>query len=338
MLNLSRLLMRKAALVTGIICAVFTVIAAVLKLTGIPGGSFLFLIFAGAFAGVVMPMHYFAQTRIAQPGIKRIADFLGIITGMHLIIGLLFVALNWNGSMLFFVQGGFLALFFIGTFVVAAQKQGVITKWFSSFTVLFLIVVAALAIGCVTREVQKEETNTQYVVLQEEVSKYTAARKEMDQRMAVFSADTADQSLDSAANRFFADAIVLIKEIEEYKCAFLERLNRGESCRDDQGAYRVSRPDDYDISTMMLVGPDPQNLTGEGVNLYERMFRYRNYVLHPEVSFGVPVREQTGYKEQWVKDNFYHATALETLTRLTQIQTKICESVNESIDKRLFRK
>lgn len=330
--------MRKAAFVTGIICAVFSAIAAVLKLTGIPGGSFLFLIFSGAFAGVVMPMHYFAQSRSAQPGIKRIADFLGIITGMHLIIGLLFLVLNWNGYLLFFVQGGFLALFFIVTLLMAANKPGVTVRWFSPFTALYLAVIIALAIGCWKREKQNTDISAQQTALVEEILKCKAAQHTADSLIAAFMSDTSTSALDSAAaNMLFINAYALIEQIEDYKCEIVKRSGDISTCINEQGGYAVSRPDDHDVPTMMMVGSDPQNPTGDALTLYHQVAGYRKNQLHPEVSFGVPVVDQPEYAEQWAKDNFYHATVLETLTRLTQIQTKICESVSESIDKKLFR-
>lgn len=330
--------MRKAAIIVGIICAVFLVIAAALKLLGIPGGGILMVIFSGTFISGAMLLNLGHQLKQNTDKVKRAADVSGWYAGGTMLMGLLFLAQRWPGAKDIFIQAAFAGLIYGVLFFIASKRPMVTTTWYSRFTTLYLIVVACLGVGWISAEKKNAVTDDARRIFDKELKSYVEVKSRTDSLIEAFRMDTANLELDSAANELFIHALELIEEIEEYKCGYLARLNHDEGCNGKDIAYFISKPDDIDVSTYMMVGEDVTKPAGHGIMLYGIIAVYANKKLHPDISLGIPTNNAADYKEQWVKDNFYHATAYETMTRLTQFQHKVYLSVEASISKNLFRK
>lgn len=294
------------------------------------------VIFTGIFIpGMLLNLgHQFKENK---DKVKRTADVIGWYASSNVLMGLLFLAQRWPGAKDIFMQAAIVGLVYVILFYMASKRPTVNTTWYSRFTTLYLIVVASLCVGWISAEKKNIVNDEARRVFDEELKNYVAVKNRTDSLIEAFQMDTANLEIDSAANELFIDALELIEEIEEYKCGYLARLNNDGGCNGKDIAYFISKPDDIDISTYMMVGEDVANPTGHGIILYGMIAAYANRKLHPDVPLGIPTSDAADYKEQWVKDNFYHATAYETMTRLTQLQRKVYLSVEESINKKLFR-
>ncbi|HTF04896.1 MAG TPA: hypothetical protein VK826_12805 [Bacteroidia bacterium] len=327
--------MRKAALIVGIVCAVFAVLAAVMKLTGFPGGSFLFLIFTSIFSVVALPLHLASLFKETKNGMRRASLLVTWFGLAALQIGLLFAAMSWPGPFPILVQGVVFSLVALVLFMVSSKKEGVVTRWFSPFTVLVVIVFASLSTGWTQAQERIEFGEEHLATYHVQDSAYAELMSNVAERSNVFHGDTANVSVDSAARIYFDEAFDVITYIEELKAELANSSNHGLTpLRAEQGP--LIHPDEYDTPSWFMVGPDVQNPTGKGMELYDRLWRYRSKVLHADVAFGIPVKSTMVDKEQWVKDNFYHVPAIDALTRLTVVQQNILQSVSESMDKKLF--
>lgn len=330
-------IVRKTAVVLGIVCGVMSILGVVLRLYGVPGGSVLLILFTSLFSVVVMPLYLYALLKVETEKVIHFALRMCGFSIAVLQVGLLSYAQQWPKPYSFIYPGALGLLVAMIVFVLNAQKSGSPTRRFSAFAVLPIAVLGSLCVSCLVTDARVISSDVQTEFLTTEMKSYDLCEHRVDSIYAAFAADTLNQDQLVAAQQFKKQSADLIASIEEMKCAFLSSLNGDDVCLNADGTYRIERPADYDISTHLMVGADAAQPTGRGMELYAALLKYRNEVLHEKVTFEIPVRDDKVYKEQWVKDNFYHLTAVELVTRLTVIQKSICKSMEESFTKKLFR-
>ncbi len=329
-------IVRKAAYILGTICAVFSLAGAVLKLNSLPGGGILLVLFTTLFSVAAMPLYLFSLSKVETEKAMQFAIKLCGFSFAVLQVGLLFCVQRWPGEMNMIYVGAAGQVVFLIIFLANFRKPDVKTRSISNFSVLALLVVASLGVGCWSAKEKTSEIEDKSGIFTQELSDYVILKNRVDSMIVEFHSDSMNHDIDSAATEYFTDALEVVSNIEELKCGFLSRLNDNYYCDGTEKAYRVDNPNDVDVSTLMMVGENPAVPNGKGIILYGYLAVYRNIKLHPDIKFAIPIGDTPEYKDQWVKDNFYHITAMEMMIRMTVIQKNIYQSVEESIQKKLF--
>lgn len=330
--------MRKAAFVIGIICAVFAVLATVLRFIGFPGGSLLYIGFTSLFSVVSVGLHLGSLFKESTDRTRRIALVVFWFGLVDLQVGLLYAAMRWDGTLSILLQALMMNVAAVILLIISAKKPSVTTKWFSSYTIVAVVIYVSLVVGWLLAGEKRvfgvEHSQAYY----SELADYTAANIKYDSDRKAFCSDTTNALVLNDANHYFDQMELLLLEIENIKARLIEEQNSYYSSEKLRRTEVLKHPEAYDYSTMLLVGADVQHPNGIGMELYRALADYRTNDLHPEVAFGVPVSNDSVQKEQWVKDNFYHLPAIDAMTRLTVIQNNVVQSALISIDKKLFVK
>lgn len=322
--------MRKAAYILGTICAVLSLAGAVLKLNGLPGGGILLILFTSLFSVGAMPLYLYSLSKVETEKAMQFAIRLCGFSFAVLQIGLLFLAQRWPEPMRFIYAGLAGQIVFVIVFLVNVRKPDVKTKKFSMFTVLALLVLIALGGGCYDRSKDSEKEATQYTAYDQVRSDLAIAVNHSYELLQGTGSDTLFEN-DSANIALLSTAVDFEDYIQDIKNEVVSRSNFGVSASSEE-MDKIRFPLDYDTPTHFMVGSDPANPNGKGLELYDQLLEFRTHILPIGVNFEVPVQDDPQMRTQWVKDNFYHATVLESLTRLTKIQIAICTSVNTAVE------
>ena len=315
--------MRKAALNIGIICAVFAVAGAVMKWVQFPGGSLLLILGVGIFSLFALPIQMIYNLRRNKNGLRKTADVVGWFGIWFLLFGILYKAQSWPGAYVVMLGGIALTLLFGLLFVLASRKQEVITNWISGFTICTLIIL--LSVGSAWAE-----TKGDHEIMEVQYSAYHSVLDNCKNKIE--EANNGVHQINLIENRTEADneamivamhGMELINYIDKVKTELVSYSNTGITTSDETD---IKYPLDIDYPTLYLVGSEPTLPTGKGLEVYDALVYYKDSMLVGG-QFSVPVTDDPVARDQWVKDNFYHATVLEALTRLTKVQTAIAESI-----------
>lgn len=324
-------IVRKTAYILGTICVVMSLLGAFLKLNSLPGGGISLILFTSLFSIAAMPLFLYSLSKAETEKAMQFAIRLCGFSFAVLQVGLLFCAQRWPEPMKFIYAGLAGQIVFVIVFLVNVRKPSVKTKSFSIFTVLAVLILLALVGGCYDRSKDSEIEAAQYAALDQVRSDLAIALNHSYELLQDTGSDTLFGN-DSANVALLSTAADLVDYIQDIKNEIVSNSNYGVSASLDE-KNNIRYPLDHDTPTFFMVGSDPANPTGKGLELYDQLLKFKTNILPAGVYFAVPVQDDAEMQTQWVKDNFYHATVLESLTRLTKIQIEICTSVNTSVEK-----
>lgn len=323
--------MRKTAYILGTICAVLSLAGAILKLSSLPGGAILLILFTSLFSIGALPLYLYSLGKVETEKAMQFAVRLCGFSFAVLQVGLLFYAQRWPEPMRFIYAGLAGQIVFLILFTLNVRKPEVKTKGFSLFAVLPLLILLSLVLGCYDRTKDSEIERTQYEQYENVRIEATATMEHSIELLANLGKDDSLWNNDSAAIAFLNSGLDMVKYIESMKREFILLSNYGDENYPDTTG-EIHRPLDKETAAAYMIGPDVTNPTGQGVVLYNKLYKFRKEVLPAAVGFSVPVSDDNQQQEQWVKDNFYNATILEALLRLTMIQKAVCTAINTAIE------
>lgn len=118
---------------------------------------------------------------------------------------------------------------------------------------------------------------------------------------------------------------------------------------DTLNSILISKPDDYDIPTNVMIGSDPSNVTGKAAELKTKLMDYKTFLntqLSPEdqkelenVMKPFECGEQYHQSEEkmvsWEWYNFYHMPIVAMLANLTRIQVDVKNAEGEVVNELL---
>lgn len=322
--------MRQAAYILGFICVVLSVTGTFFKLNSFPGGGILLILFTSLFSVAAMPLYLYSLSKTETGKVMHFAIKLCGFSFAVFQIGLLFFVQRWpNNSNLIYAGAAGLIVWLV-VFVVNVRKPETKTKGFSLFGVLAVMVLLALVGAGYDRLKDEEIEAQQYASLQSVNSDYAIVVGKSNQWLKAIGTDSLDYN-DSVNKVLLLSAIELQNYIESLKDELISTSNYGIGAPIEK-SKEILRPWDHDITTFLFVGENPAIPSGRGLELYDNLLAFKVDVLKDNVNFAVPVSNNEAMRIQWVKDNFYHATVLEVLTRLTKIQTEISISVNSAVE------
>jgi|GEM_PF-2573701 len=328
--------MRKAALIVGSICAVFSLVAVVLRLIDLPGSAVLFVFFSSLFSVVSLGMYLGAQLRESHTFLRRVALAVLWFGLTDLQIGLLYGAMSWTGVATIVLQGVVLVITGALIYFLAGRKQEAAAKLYPVFAVSAVVVYVSLLVGWITAKERKIFGSEHLITYKSEFAAFQADSSTMNKVAKEFVLDSAGGTLLNDAEVFFTRTGKLINRIDEVKQTLINENNKQFICRESDSCIVLNNIEDFDLSSMLLVGTDVEKPSGKGMDIYAALLQYRTSDLHSSVDFVIPVSSDQTQKEQWVKDNFYHVPAIDVLTRLTVIQRSIIQSARMSIEKEQF--
>ncbi len=322
--------MRKAAYILGIVCVVLSLAGIFLKLNSLPGGSTLLILFTSLFSLGAMPLYLYSISKIETEKREHFAIRLCGFSFAVFQIGLLFFAQRWPDSLNIVYAGAAGLIVWLIVFVLKVRNSETKAKEFSLFGLLAVLILLTLAGASYDRVKDEEIEAQQYAALESVNSKYAVVVADSYQYLNELGGDSLDYN-DSVKKALLMSGIELQSYIESLKDELITISNYGIGAPIVKNE-EILRPWDHDIPTFLLVGVSPANPTGRGPELYDKLLSFRKSVLPENVNFAVPVSNDGEMRVQWVKDNFYHATVVEALTRLTKIQIEICTSVNTAVE------
>ena len=322
--------MRKAAYILGTICVLLSLCGAYLKLSGLPGGAILLILFTTVFSIAAMPLYLYSMYKSETEISMKFALRLGGFSFAVFQVGLLFYVQRWPGEMQMIYTGAAGLIVFLIMFAFNVRKSEVNLKDFSMFGVFAVSILVSLGIGCYDRTKDSEIEQKQYAAYENVRSEYLAVVGRSYELLEDAGHDTLFDD-DSANVALLSAGIDLQNYVQRIKEELISNSNYG-LYSSGKESDRIIHPLDYDTPTLFMVGVDPANPSGKGLELYDQLLAFKTNNLPAGANFAVPVRDDSEMRVQWVKDSFYHATVLESLTRLTKIQIEICNSVNASVE------
>jgi hypothetical protein len=321
---------RTPALIVGIIFAVLAVASVLLRLAEIPGHSLLRIAGAGFFCLVALPLQLIYNLKRSNNALRRTADIAGTIGMFFVLSGLLFKVQNWAGAQVVLLGGLLITVIFVVLFIAASRQPGVITEWFTGYTATALIIIASLCVGWMkssqNNEVFREQLLAYEICLDEYKSKQGRAYElilEKDTNGLPDHNDTMAVQLYEYANR-------ALEYIEKVKANLV--LESNEVIGKAGERKLIFNGGDTDVPTWYLIGDDITRPTGEGLYVFDAIREFRQDALAKTVNLAIPTPSGTEVQDQWVKDNFYHASVYEALTRLTYVQIAIQNSVITALE------
>lgn len=322
--------MRKAALIVGIIFAVFAAASAFFRLADIPGHGLLRVAGAGFFCLAALPLQLIYNLKRNNSGLRRTADIVGMLGMWFLLAGLLFKAQNWPGAHVVLLGGLLITAIFAVLFIAASRQPGASTEWFTGFTATALIVVASLCVGWM----KSSENNEWY---REQLMAYEACIDEYESKQGrpyelILEKDTSGvpDHNDTMAVLLYESANRTLDYIERVKANLVLESNEAIGIEGERNA--IFNGEDIDVPTWYLIGEDITRPTGEGLYVFDAIREFRQDALAKTVNFTIPTPSGTEVQDQWVKDNFYHASVYGALTRLTYVQIAIQNAVITALE------
>lgn len=319
--------LRTAALIIGIVFAVFAAGGALLKLGDIPGGGTLLVLSTGCFCLFALPLQLIYNVRRNKIAVRRVADVTGLFGTWFLLLGLLYKAQAWPGAHTVLLSGIFFTAFFGVLFFAASRAENAVVNWFPGFTVTVLVMLVSLGAAWMEKSVDTASLDEQAAQFRMKKDECAALLARTNELVAALDADTGAATADAYA--LHMRAIKALQQVEDAKTGLIEAANHRYGATDDNTIHNAG---DIDITTMYMVGIDVVHPTGKGIEVYWLLKSYREEILPADVAFTIPVSGDAEAQEQWVKDNFYHATVLEALTRLTNVEIAMLNALNTALE------
>jgi hypothetical protein len=329
---------RKAANITGIICAIAILIGSVMRMIHFPGGGLFIILFTGTFAGFALPMNLIALRREKKEvtGIRKFAFEVGTVAAMQCVIIMLFMAQNWKGADKMLIQTGIFVALFLVLLVLIARKESGSIQLVSKFNVTVVVILLVLIIPAVLA-VRKNEGRARLEILNSiETRRCDSLGQVVDKKFHEFQLDSSmTDSAHEVIEGFHINGLELIKHLEKVQLDLANQMNNGLYYAGSDTSLELQNPMDSDFPTFYFVG-NVQSPTGKAIELHSLFVNYRDYYLHPAVPFFVQPNSTNEESLQWVKDNFYHAKAIEAMMRLTVLKENVYQSMEYSLDHNLF--
>lgn len=333
--------MRKAALITGSLCLLLLVTGIGFRLVGFPGGGLFTVLACGIFTALALPLYYFSLRAEGIGRKRKIAALTGLLFGMLLIVALLFLAQRWEGWFSILMAAGILGLFYVIMQLDLKKLSDEKINHLRGFHGIFLGMVGVLLVVPIVRKDNTAESRRQLAVLEAEDQRYDSIHAVVDREYLLVYNDTSlNDSAREVIRTFFLSAQSRLSSIIEIEEDFVYQLNYGISAWKETGFnYREAllAPMDQQWTAIYFVGPNIQMPMGKAVDIYNIARAYRDADLHPSVPFVVPVNASDEQQVQWVKDNFYKATAAEARMRICLLRQNILQSVRYSLGHKLYK-
>ncbi len=327
--------MRKAAYILGIICVVLSLAGAFLKLNSLPGGGILLILFTSLFSIAALPLYLYSLSKVETEKAVQLAIRLCGFSFAVPQVGLLFWVQRWPEPMRFIYAGLAGQIVFVIVFLLNVSKPNVKTRSFSMFTILAVLILLALGVGCYDRAKDSEVRDVQLAAYEKVRTECSVTfNHSTELLLAVKIQDSLGQN-DTAGIAILENGIAIVDYIESLKSEIVLLANYGDVHYPDSSGD-ILHPLDNVNAAAYLLGPDVTNPTGQGLVLYSRLLKFKNDFLPAAVTFSVPVSDNNEKKDQWVKDNFYNTTILEALLRLTMVQRAICTAINTAIETKAY--
>lgn len=325
---------KKAALICGIIFSLIVTCSVFMKINNIPGYGLLRIVGTGLFCLFAIPLQLIYNLKRNANGLRIAADVVGTFGMWFLLTGLLFKAQSWPGAELIVLVGSIVFFLFVSLFIAASRKTDVKTQWFTGFTATAFVIIGTLGISGPISSTHDDEIKGFMIIYNNSKDELET---EKDRAHELINAIDTSRALDSnernLAMEFYSAAMDASDDIERIKKQLVLESNLEYGVADEDKA--ILNPGDTDFTTYFMVGEDLTKPDGKGMLVYENLQQYNNHVLPKSVKFGMPTPAGSA-KDQWVKDNFYHATVIEALTRLTQAQIVIQKSIVETLETKAY--
>lgn len=328
-------IMKKAAQIIGIISVGFVLLGTIFRFLHFPGGGVLIVLFSGVFAGFALPLNLLALRREKKSRTRTITGVLGTLFAMHAVVILLFLAQNWPGWNNILLQGVVLFAGFIVFVVLSLKHPAEPIKLITTFNVMFVVMLALLSLSWMAMNDRNEERDQLVQLNQMQVEHCDSLRRVVDLMYYDLSMDTSSyhDSTRAMAYDFQMESQRVTGYIKSVQQELVSQNNYGTI---GDTSLTLQDPMNVDFTSFYFIGEDIQNPTGKAVDLFSVLRDYRENVLHPEVPFFIRIGSTHEEATQWVKDNFYKATAIEVMTRLTLLKENVYQAMQYSIDRDLF--
>lgn len=332
--------MKKAARIIGIISVGFVLLGTIFRFLHFPGGGLLIVLFSGTFAGFALPLNLLALRHEKKSRTRRIAEVLGTLFAMHAVVLMLFLAQNWPGWNNILIQGAILFIAFIVFLILSSRNTAEPLKPVTNFNIMFIAMMALLSLSQLNTINRKEERDRLVQLNTMQVEHCDSLRKvvEVVYHDYIDRAAVEDDSLYHQAQALYRDGRQVIDFIDRLQEDLVTEINYGLNTSAWDTTMQLQDPMNVDVPTHYFIGADAQNITGKAPELYDVLSNYRNRALHPDVPFFIGQESTMEEKTQWAKDNFYKATAIEIMTRLTLLKENVYQSMIYAIDYDLYVK
>jgi hypothetical protein len=326
---------RKAALIVGLVFALITACSPILLMAHFPGYGLLRVAGTGFFCLIALPLQLIYNLGRNRTGLRRTADVVGLLGMWFLLLGLLFMVQSWPGGYVVLL-GGIVVIALFGTLFIAASRQNAVTtEWFNGFTTASLVIIIALGTSLGMSSTNSVDVNGQTILYEAQVEELKTNKEKI---LALINVTDTSIVLDSTDRQRALDvyegAMDAINDIEAIKKQLVIECNR--EVAGEEASDKILNPDEINFTTWFMVGEDVTDPDGKGILVYSNLREFRKNVLPGSVEFSIAENGSDIAKDQWVKDNFYHATVMEALTRLTNAQVSIQESVITTLETKAY--
>lgn len=333
--------MRKAALISGLLCLLVLMTGIAFRLFGYPGGGLFTVLSCGVFTAVTLPLYYFSVRAEGISRKRKISALVGLLFGMQVIVMLLFLAQRWDGWFSMLMSAGVFGLFYLIMHVDLKNLSDENVVRFTGFHGIFLGMVAVLLVVPIVRKDNTAESERLVASLQSEDLRYDSIHAVTDaEYLKAYNDTTLNDSTRNVVRTFFMSAQATLNQVIEIEEEFVLTVNYGFGAwKKIQFDYRepLIVPMDKQITTVFFIGPDVQSPTGRAMDVYDIAREYRTTVLHPEVPFVISSNAGEEQKVQWVKDNFYSTTAVDARIRICLLRQNILQSIRYSLEHKLYK-
>lgn len=323
--------------ILGIISVVAVFLTSLMRVFYLPLGGVFLTLSVGFFVTVVLGLELLHKLRQPTSRLQKALELIAILfLGQTMILGLC-VAYGWNGASSMIMNAALLLLVYGLTFFIGKSRLNNGFRFHTPFNGLAILVLLPLLFFCTLRFFGANESKRLVELNEIEVRRYDSVKAVVMTRYAEFLSDTTRDSARTSTEMFRRDALALIDYIYRLQIAFAYETNNGIAAPPPTDTtLNLQDPLAMRMTHVWFIGSDVQNPTGKAIELFDSLAYYRNHVLHEEVPFFVRKNSTQEDKVQWVKDNFYNATAIEVMTRLTLYKENVYQSMQYSIDHHLF--
>ncbi len=333
--------MKKAAVITGCITAFFLYGGLLLKLIHFPFGTVFLILGVLLLDNGFLPLQLIHNLKQKQtPVLLKVSQIWGLLAGWTLSVGALFTILSWPGAQMNLLMGCISTLLFLVLYSAGQYTNKTTENKTGRLSILTAVLFIPLFVGIICikplKKIQQEYNQRDRKILAT-LSAVNLKNNQLRRDLQAEWERTAysDSSLKSRSryDRFerleknTENLIGYIQFISSDLIAHAEMLTLKDA--DTVQIQFIHRLTDYDTPTHYLVGSDPSNLTGRGLDLKSKIEAFRDSILIVSQFKTKPIGMETGaiadkygIKQSWVKTNFYHSELGNTLLILKTLELK----------------
>jgi hypothetical protein len=333
--------MRKVTLIAGITGLVLITIGTYLVISKIQPHGGLLIIGLLEFWLVFLPMLLIYRLKNDQTGFQKATTVFGFIVGWLILFpGLFFSIMRYPGGAFLNLIGMFLGVIFLVLFIVS-NRANFLPAIKGIFTILVAAIFVAMAGGRQLVLAQKHDE------IEKNYAEYDASineKKQLDafifQAMTDMMKSENDSVTSSAAYNFQDESEKIEEDLEKIKdelVGYSQMIDQHEAR--NFPVHQLDKPGDYDTPTHYMIGVDPANVTGKSKDIRMMLMRYQKEVLPQEIHLDInfdDVKSENDNMISWERSNFYHATIIDALTKITNLQIAVLKAEKEAFDKKIF--